>query len=79
MAKSLTNASTTPVLASALSGIMAAVRSIVSGLASGARADVEALPDRLRYDMGELDINPDVGSARHAGSDSAREMMRRQF
>ena len=59
MAKTLSNTSNTPKVVSGLSGIAtAAIRFLVSVLGIGAQSGAEALPARLRHDLGELDLNP---------------------
>jgi hypothetical protein len=82
MTKILSTLSPTATLVSALAAVTAkTLRAVTSVIPSASASGIE-LPQRLRYDLGELDINPDCvrgGSRRNSGTSVADEMMRRSF
>jgi hypothetical protein len=81
MTKILTNAIATSALASRFQAIVATVHYFTPKAVASSPPSSEKLSDRLRYDIGEIDANPDtLRSARNAGCFNAdREMMRRAF
>ncbi len=81
MAKILSNSFSTTTLASSLQHLIAFFRSTFSDFGARSAAGTRSLSSRLRYDLGELDINPDCIRAEdvsHRGN-FEREVMRRSF
>lgn len=80
MTKSLSNPASTFSLPSFLAGLAAAIEHMLPGAGREERSDSETSRARLRFDTGDLDINPDLArSQRRHGMDIARDMMRRHF
>jgi hypothetical protein len=81
MTRILTNAFATSALASKFQTIVAIVHNFMPKAAASSLPSSENLSDRLRHDIGEIDVNPDMlRSGRNAGrSNTDREMMRRAF
>ncbi len=83
MTKILSTASLAPVRHSSLRSLAARIlRAVLAQTGDEDAAGHSSLPARLRYDAGELDINPDCARGRSHGaatSGAEREMMRRSF